>query len=175
MTRYSTDPKLMAEAQARFTDRSLKRELVSQARHTQISAGRLYRFVQGAKDEDVSKALGQDLALRRTYKNMLQQQAYFHVPQALAASTQDLPDRHCDGCVIRFMASRAESDQVYLIVEVQDQRREMPHQMSVFGGQDKMEILELPPARNGVIQTIIDRTSGLADLLRDPKTEIFLR
>ncbi len=163
------------EAKGVFSDLRNKRRLMNAREAGAISASRLYKFVLGHQDEMVSDLLGSDLALRRAYKQLLQQSAYFHIPQAIAASTDDFPERQCDGCVIRLQASRAESNQIYLIIELSDQRREMPNALSVFDADGACEVLQLPAMRNGVIQTIIDRKSDLARLLADPKTETFLR
>lgn len=162
-------------ARGAFCDLQNKRDLMTNPRTGAISASRLYKFVLGHADGAVQSELRSNLSLRRIYKSLLQQNAYFHIPEAIAASSEDFPERQCDGCVIRLQASRAESDQVYLIIEVADQRRDMPTTLSVFNEAGALEVLNLPAARNGVIQTIIDKNADLARLLADPKSETFLR
>jgi len=175
MSEYKINTEDLEIAKKLFGDRQNQRHLLQEKRPGQFSASRLYKYVLGHEDRELSLALGTDLSLRRVYKSLLQQQAYFHIPQALAASTDEFPQRHADGCVIRLQASRAESTQVYLIIEIADKRRDMPKNLQAFAGDDGFETVHLPEARNGVIQTIIDKNSALAKLLADPKTEIFLR
>ena len=175
MNDYVINPDLKEEAQKQFADLYSARLLMQTRQSGAVSAGRLYAYVQGQHDETVTRLIQENLAARRLYRNLLQRNAYFHVPQAIAASSEEFPERHCNGCKIRLQASRAESNQVYLIIELTDKRRDMPTMLSVFGDDETCEMLELPPARNGVIQTIIDKTSLLAKLLSNPKTETFLR
>lgn len=170
---FSTDK--METAKEQFVDLQNKRHLMENRQRGALSASRLYRFILGHSDNQLKEALGHDLSLRRTYKQLLQQSAYFHIPSAIAASTDEFPERHGEGCTIRLQSSRAESDQLYLIIEVGDQRHDMPNALSVFDQDGALEVLELPAGRNGVIQTIIDKNSDLAKLLADPKSETFLR
>ncbi len=164
-------------ARSRFVDHDNHRRLMNERSDGAIAASRIYGYVMGREDQAVKQAVQDNLNIRRIYRSLLQQNAYFHIPQALAASTDEYPERHGDGCVIRLQASRAQEDQLYLIIELADQRREMPKVLSVFASADgeDMASLDLPAARNGVIQTIIDKNSDLAKLLADPKTETFLR
>ncbi|SCA58267.1 hypothetical protein MTBPR1_90114 [Candidatus Terasakiella magnetica] len=162
-------------AKEKFAELQQFRELMNDRTTAAIAPSRLYAYVAGRKDDELAQALKTQLGLRRAYRDLLKRMSYFHMPQALAASTDDYPTRHCEGCVIRLQASRAQSDQLYLIIELSDQRGNMPQSLSVFGSDEACETLDLPPARNGVIQTIIDKNSPLARLLGDPKTEIFLR
>ncbi|MDV7338353.1 hypothetical protein RYZ26_02010 [Terasakiella sp. A23] len=162
-------------AKSRFADLTNQRRLMNESAPGAIAASRVFAYVMGREDADVKQVLQSNLSIRRIYRTLLKQNAYFHIPQALAASSEDYPERHGDGCIIRLQASRAQEDQLYLIIELADQRRDMPHTLSVFGAGDEMETLDLPAARNGVIQTIIDKNANLANLLADPKTETFLR
>ena len=175
MIKYEINTDQLDEAKNYFGERHLERHLLNNRASGSFSASRLYRFVLGHKDEDITAALSQNLSLRRAYKTLLKQAAYFQIPQAIAASSQDYPDRHCDGCTLRLQASRAESSQLYLIIEVTDTRRDMPNVLTAFIDDEACIRLELPVARNGVIQTIIDVKSDMATLLANPKTEIYLR
>ncbi|WP_135075468.1 hypothetical protein [Terasakiella sp. SH-1] len=162
-------------AKEKFVELQTYRHLMANKTGGGISPTRLYSFMRGDVDDEVAAQLKVNLGLRRAYRNLLKSQAFFHVPEALAASTDEYPERHCDGCVVRLQVSRAQENQLYLIIELSDQRRNIPFTLSVFGSDESCEMLDLPDARNGVIQTIINRQSGLARLLADPKTEIFLR
>lgn len=175
MIKYEINADRLEETKTRFGELQQMRHLMNKATPGSFSASRLYRFVLGHKDEEISHALSKNLSLRRAYKTLLKQSAYFQIPQAIAASSQDYPERHCDGCTLRLQASRAESSQLYLIIEVADTRRDMPNVLTAFFDDETCIRLDLPLARNGVIQTLIDAKSDMATLLANPKTEIYLR
>ena len=175
MIKYGISTDDLDNAKKRFGALQLERHLMSERTSGSFSPTRLYHFVLGNKDEEIATSLSQNLSLRRAYKTLLKQSAYFQIPQAIAASSQAYPERHCDGCTLRLQASRAESSQLYLIIEVADTRRDMPKTLTAFFDDETCIRLELPEARNGVIQTIIDAKSDMATLLANPKMEIYLR
>lgn len=175
MIKHEISADNLANAENRFGELQLERHLMSERATGSFSASRLYRFVLGHEDEEIAAGLSQNLSLRRAYKTLLKQSAYFQIPQAIAASSEDYPERHCDGCTLRLQASRAETSQLYLIIEVADTRRDMPKTLTAFFDDETCIRLELPEARNGVIQTIIDVKSDMATLLANPKTELYLR
>jgi hypothetical protein len=175
MIKYEITPEITEKAKVQFDELQTQRQLLNERSAGSYSASRLYHFVLGHNDPEIANALKDNLSLRRAYKALLQQSAFFHIPQAIAASSDEYPDRHCDGCRIRLQASRAESSQLYLIIELSDQRREMPKTLTAFFADETNLRLELPLGRNGVIQTMIDAHSDMATLLANPKTELFLR
>jgi len=175
MIKYTSDPKLVKAAADRFSDLQAERHLMNATVSGSFSTSRLYHFVMGHPDEELGVALNHNLSLLRTYKTLLAQTAYFHIPQAIAASSEDYPERHCNGCTVRLQASRAETTQLYLIIEIKDQRSDMPHTLNLFLNEATCARVTLPKARNGIIQTIIDVQSDVARLLTNPKTEIYLR
>lgn len=175
MIKHESHGEIMEQAQERFNHLQSARTLMDTTLTGSYSASRLYQFIGGHNDPALEAALFQNLSLRRAYKTLLTQMAYFHIPQAIAASSEVYPARDCQGCRIRLQASRAESSQLYLIIEISDQRRDMPTKLSAFQKDEAYAQLDLPDARNGVIQTIIEIDSDLASLLKDPKVEIYLR
>ncbi|NVK19547.1 MAG: hypothetical protein HWE30_12685 [Methylocystaceae bacterium] len=175
MNKYVIDLALKEVAQAHFVDQDNARSLMNSHAEGSLAASRIYRYVMGGQDDTVAKAVRENLSVRRIYRELLAKTSAFYIPEALAASTEEYPERHGEGCLVRLQDSRAQADQVYLIIEVKDQRRDLPKSLTLFGVEDKMVSLDLPAGRNGVVQTIIDRSSLAAVLLADPKTEIFLR
>ena len=175
MIKYAIDPKLVKAAADRFPELQTERHLMNATETGSFSTSRLYHFVTGHLDEELRTALNQNLGLRRAYKILLAQTAYFHIPQAIAASSQAYPERHCNGCTVRLQTSRAETTQLYLIIEINDQRSDMPNTLNLFLNEETYARVTLPKARNGIIQTIIDTQSDVATLLANPKTEIYLR
>lgn len=175
MTEIVISPDLKDAAQTEFVARDHQRALMQLRGPAGLAISRLYGYVQGGTDEAVSRALRSDLAVRRVYQNLVRQHAQFHIPQAIAASSEAYPQRHCAGCRLRLQASRAQEDQLYLIIELADQRAESPARLNLFGADDDFAAVDLPAQRNGVIQTLLDKDSPQARLLADPKTEIILR
>ncbi len=169
------DRNFETQAKVRFAALDTTRRLINHAGSGGVSASRLYTYAIQGDDQGVRQALGTDLALRRAYRRLLQKVSRFHIPEAVAASTEEFPERHSDGCKIRLQVSRAQPDQLYLIIELSDQRADSPKSLNVFGSDEACETLDLPVQRNGVMQLIIERESPLAHMLADPKSEIFLR
>ncbi|WP_417784113.1 hypothetical protein [Terasakiella pusilla] len=175
MTEIVISPDLKDAAQTEFGALDQQRDLMQARGGAGLALSRVYGYVQGGTDEVVAHALQSDLAVRRVYQNLLRRQALFHIPQAIAASSEEYPMRHCAGCRVRLQASRAQEDQVYLIIELADQRSDSPTRLNLFGAGEVFASVDLPAQRNGVIQTLLDKDSSQARLLADPKTEIILR
>ena len=81
----------------------------------------LYAALQrpGPLPAAVSRALREDRRLRDDFALLLQRHARLHVPRAAAAAGRDaLRRREVGGFTVRIVESRANSDQVYLLVEL---------------------------------------------------------
>ena len=174
MIKFETN--LKDEAQQHFNDLQVCRDLLEgQVQQRAFSATDLYAYVYGAENSALKQALVFNLNLRRAYKGMLKGAASYKIGYAQAASSTDYPERHVDGCRLRVHSSNAEAQQLYLILEFRDKNIPLPEQLVIFDDQERMETFDLPQGRNGVIQALIERQSLIADLLKSPKTEIFLR
>lgn len=172
------NPALKDQALDIFQDRQSAKNLVEKAgqvKAVHLSASRIMAYINGLEDEGVREALATDLSVRRVYKSIVKAQSRFHIPQAIAASSEEYPERHVAGCSVRLQTSKAQSDQLYLIIEFSDKKGDMPKKLVCVGSDETLADLDLPVGRNGVIQTIIETSSQLAKLLADPKTEIYLR
>lgn len=141
-----------------------------------ISAGDLFAYASGdgARAAQVKVALLKYPAMGAALKSMLGSAALYHIPEAIAASTDEFPERRAGGCIMRVEASRAEPDQHYLIIEIMS-GHETPSMLTLCSSDNQVEILDLPAPRRGVVQLPITADSGIPDLLRDPKTAVFLR
>lgn len=175
MTEIVISADLKDKAQAEFSARDQQRALMTARGQAGLALSRIYGYVQGTPDDVVAKAVHTDLSVRRVYQKLLRAEALFHMPQALAASSEDYPERHCAGCRVRLQTSRAQDDQLYLIIELADHRLDRPTRLNLFGVGDVFASVDLPAQRNGVIQTILNKDSPQVRLLADPKTEIILR
>tara|TARA_B100001179_G_C18436048_1_gene336750 strand:- start:293 stop:574 length:282 start_codon:yes stop_codon:yes gene_type:complete len=93
----------------------------------------------------------------------------------MAASSGDYPVRHGSGCIIRMEASRAEPDQIYVIIEITGDVDLAPTSMFVCEEDQTCMRFEVPEIKDGIIQLIFDRPSKLVELMMNPKTEVFLK
>jgi len=157
-------------------------ETVAQAQKrgmlAQVSMTRLYNYargISGEEDVEIVKALTENLMLRRILKTMVTGAAMYHLPEAMAASTEDLPAREGDGCRIRMEESRAEPDQVYVIVELSNPEAETPSALVVCDEDMMCRQFVLPEARGGIAQLIAERGSHLVQMLANPKSEAYLK
>jgi hypothetical protein len=174
-------PEQMAEARQRFAASELVESVTDTAADgalKSISASRLYAIANdpGAPmPSDIAAAMLQRPALRAAYRDFLADAASYHVPEAMAASSEDLPTRRGDGCLIRFLPSQAEPDQVYLVVELDDPERATPKAL-VFCDRDNFcSVVELTGWRNGVTQVIVETGSDILRMARDPKSTAYLK
>lgn len=179
-------PAQMIEARQRFAASELAESVADSAADStaggapkSIPVSRLYAIVTdpgSPMPPDIAAAMLQRPALRAAYRALLAGSASYHVPEAMAASTDVLLlKRRGDGCLIRFLPSRAEPDQVYLIVELDDPGRAMPSALVFCDAEDFCSAVELTGWRNGVAQLIVETSSAILRLARDPKSSAYLK
>jgi len=179
MTDYRLSPEITNQGQVRFAELMSAQTLMAKREASEaITASLLYSYASGAlafPQQKLEQALGRDITLRRIYKAMVSKTAAFYLPEALAASSDVLPTREGEGCRVRMQESRAEPDQVYIIIELTRNREATPNALMVCGAGDQIAQTALPASRNGVIQVIVEKTSEILTLLADPKSEVFVR
>ena len=163
-----------------FTDAALVQELTdalaSGGAEAGVSLSRLYRHATNMSqiDQALERSLRENLNLRRIYKDMVERTSRFHLPEAMAASSEELPSRHGQGCRIRMEASRAEADQIYVIIEIDGEADQPPSTLIVCDADQNCRRFGLPEIRNGVAQLIAERQSDLVTMLMNPKAEAYL-
>jgi hypothetical protein len=143
-----------------------------------VAISRLYAVAANpgaAMPADVAAAMLRRPRLRAVHRDLLARAAMFHIPEAMAASTDDLTVRAGNGCRIRFEDSRAEPDQIYVIVELDDPEGAPPSGLVFCDAENFCVSLELTGWRNGVVQLIVERDSDILRLARDPKSTAYLR
>lgn len=160
-----------------FTDLSHLDAIMLNESGGRISPSHLFSYVNGdiIDDPEIETALRTDLNLRRVYRDMLQKAAAYYVPEAMAASSDEWPVREGKGCRIRLEPSRAEPDQIYVIIELTGDDRNAASVLVVCDTESNCSRFDLPSVRDGVAQIITTRSSDLVRLLTDPKTEAFIR
>ena len=177
MTTYTLTPQEREAAQENFHRRD-RADALMQNTGGGVSASRLHAYAQGiltGDAQDIETALDKDAALRAAYRTMVRDAALFVLPEAMAASSDALPVRETRGCKLSLKPSRAEETQFYLIVELDDATKGEPSTLAVCGADNRTHQIALPPSRGGIIQVIVERDSDIVRLLRDPKSEAYLR
>lgn len=163
----------------RFADHDAVRQAVTAADLASPAIGfnRLYDYATGGQDRDheVARVLDANPRLRADLRVLLAKVALNHLPEVAAASSGELDVRETDQCRIRFEPSRAEPDQVYLIVELVDRSAPMPSVLFTCTADDRSDRIDLPEGRDGVIQLLLDRSAPVLESLRDHNAEVYLR
>ena len=149
---------------------------LSEHKKDSIAASDLLAYARGdgEKAQQIKTALIRFPAMRKTLKGFLFQVSCYYIPEAIAASTEEFPERSIEGCRLKIETSRAETNQYYLIIEL-GENGEIPSSLILCDLEDRFEQIQLPPPRRGTIQVTVTIESGIPDMLSDPKTAIYLR
>lgn len=125
---------------------------------------------------DARAALDTDARLRADWECLLRRGALAHLPRAAAASSGALARREDGGFRITLRPSRADPDQVYVLIELGPAKRDtQPRALFILGGDHKYLKHPLPPAVDGAVQVLAEAGSDLVTALRDPATQVFVR
>lgn len=128
-------------------------------------------------DPDLERALELNPRLQQDFRRLVEAHALFHLPRLAAASTSEaVASRTFSGGRLRLAPSRAEPDQVYLVIELSD-RKLRPKQLFCFGREGRGRF-PLPEPREGIVQLLLDRTRAehafLIDAVQQVDSELFL-
>lgn len=138
----------------------------------------IYRF---ATDPQVtaSAALTFELAtnkrVRADLSRLLRHTAPLQQMTRAAASSGAITTRQGSGFEMTLRESRADRDQIYLIIRLREIPCPSPTTLFVINDGAGCNKVMLPAPVDGVIQMLLDVTSDLATSLCDPKTDVFLR
>ena len=165
-----------------FNELSWERILLSpqatEQKLVSLSLSELYSYIKtsAVPDENIERIVRSNINLWKFYRNTVTETAAFHMPEAMAASSQELPfTRQGENWVLTIELSRAEVKQVYIIFKFTEKINKAPSSIFFFKDNETPPRWELPKMHDGVIQLIADRKSDLVELLMDPKTEAYLR
>jgi hypothetical protein len=143
-----------------------------------IGIGELYRHV---RDPDASvppgllKALDEDVQLRADFARLAAKNALCRFPVAAAASSGVVANRECAGFRITLRKSRAESNQVYIIIDLSTHDDAPPSHLFVLGEEIRYCKHRLPTPLDGTIQILAEDGSDIVRALEDCHSEVFLR
>jgi hypothetical protein len=142
-----------------------------------IALSRLHAYAasgDGGADPELERILDSEPAVRRDFRRLLGKTASVYMPRVAAASSGEISQRVGGNCRIRFEPSRAEPEQVYVIIEFTVGEGGLPATLFVCDDDDHCDKFPLPRGRDGVIQLLLERESELLAKLRDINTEIYL-
>ena len=176
------DEKQIETAREIFSDLSAMNDLLEEAANGEIEAAvapaDLYAFAlgtAGAKAVKVEAALRDSSNVRTAFQNLLARVSEFHLPQAIAAASDELTSREGNNCRVSIQPSQAAPDQVYVIVELTLAGSRLPKVMHMVGTGGIYHRAELPEFHDGIAQMIVEHTSKIITLIEDPDTEVFLK
>lgn len=177
------DAERVRRARDAFADEKLAQELLAAPpAGPAIGPSRLYAYARrgdGTADLGVERALRASPKLRRLYARFVFDSARYHAAAAMAAGSTEVPPRAGQGWRISAERSQAEPDQFIVIIELaagdDTAEAELPDTLILCDPDQAFHHFAVPAARRGVIQMILDADGDLIRLLRDPRTEAFLR
>ena len=123
---------------------------------------------------ELLNALATSPRLRADLNRLLGNPAIVHLPQVAAASTGEIKEREGGGCHIEFRASRADADQIYVIISLEKKVTRTPSTLIICDPMGCCVKVALPAAREGRIQLLLDTESDIANSLRDISTEVYI-
>lgn len=123
--------------------------------------------------EPLEAALDADERLQKALSRLLEKAALFHSPRMAAASQGQLEKRQGLNFAMDFKESRADSNQVYVIVKAQD-RKVAPGSLFVTTRDGKIHKHPLADGTGPSFQLLFDAESEILKALRDPESEVNL-
>lgn len=143
-----------------------------------VSFHDIYRYATdptAIPSADLTRALGTDARAREDLRCLLARVAPYRQETRAAASSGAVTMRSGTGFEITLRESRADRDQLYLIIKLASKAVPAPGTLFVIGDGEGCRKVPLPRPIDGVIQLLLDTASDLVAALCNPKTDVFLR
>jgi len=143
-----------------------------------VSFHDIYRYATdpgAAPSASLIAALETDARAREDLRCLLARVAPYQPVARAAASSGPVTTRRGSGFEISLRESRADRDQLYLIIKLASSALPAPGTLFLIGDSDGCRKVPLPKPIDGVIQLLLDTASDLAGALCNPKTDVFLR
>ena len=144
---------------------------------TRTSMNELFLYARGdlGQEKKIKQSLSKYPSMLFALRSMISQIAIYDMPESRAASSEEFPSRYIEDCHIRVELSQAEQNEYYIVITQTGSRQSLLSNMDLFGITNEYERVSLPEARRGITQLLVKPEVGVLELLRDPKTSIFLR
>ena len=98
-------------------------QMLASAENATVSFAEIYAYATNPEIEPSAwllQALSEDGRVRRDFDALLRNTSQYFLPQVAAASSGDVSTREIDGCKITFRSSRADADQIFVIIKLVD-------------------------------------------------------
>ena len=155
----------------------LTNQVLASAENATVSFAEIYAYATNSEivpSARLLQALSEDGRVRRDFDALLRNTSQYFLPQVAAASSGDVSTREIDGCKITFRSSRADADQIFVIIKLGDHDTR-PGSLFICPEGRPTEKVALPAPRSGRIQLLFDTDSPILRGLRNIDTEVFLR
>lgn len=122
----------------------------------------------------LAAALRDDPHLAADLRRLLVKTSRYHGPRLAAASSGALDHRDGPGFRLDIRPSRADTSQVYVIIQLRD---ETPAPDTLFVARPETEFLKhpLPSPSGDRLQLLFDAGAEIVQALRDPTSEVLLK
>jgi hypothetical protein len=138
----------------------------------------LYRFANDPASEmgeDLGRALAADPGMRADLRLLIGRAPGTEVLMAAAASSGTITTRHGTSFRMTLRESRADSNQVYVLIQISGKAAPAPRALFVIEDGSACRKLPLPSPLNGTVQLLLDADSEIVAALRDPAAEVFVQ
>lgn len=155
----------------------LTRAMQDDGRDVALTFADIYRYATDPLadlDHDQRRALARDPKLQDALERLLSKNVVYQFPRVAAASSGTVSEREGDGFRIKLKESRADADQVYIILMLDDHVEDLPVALMVKGEDGSYLKLPLPEIDGGTAQMLEASDSAIVQALRDVKTELYL-
>ena len=143
-----------------------------------VSFEDLYRFATEpscSMSPKLQRALQGDPRLRADLQHLLDRKLKYRSVCAAAASSGQSTMRQGAGFRIMLRASRADRNQIYVIIRLDTAIDSPPKTLFVIDEECGCQKLPLPAPNAGSVQLLVDSDSALVTALRKPETEVFMQ
>jgi hypothetical protein len=117
--------------------------------------------------------LAKDVWLDDDFSHLPECTSPWTLKRVAAAASAQIPGREGDGFRLRFEKSRAETDQIYVILEILGES--VPEAVIIVLGDGRAITKMLPEPVDGIIQILAEQTSELITALSAPDSKVYLK
>lgn len=157
---------------------TLSSDAGTEERQPKIGFDEVYRFATQPScimSAELRRALQTDPRLRADFRYLLDRKMKYRSTRCAAASTGPTTVRHGSGFQITLRESRADQNQIYVIIRLDSKIGSQPKTLFVIDDQCGCQKLPLPTPSAGSVQLLVDSNSDLVTAIRNPETEIFMQ
>jgi len=122
----------------------------------------------------LEKALAHDLRTRRDLKRLINKRSIAFIARAAAASSGDIEMREGNGFRLTLKTSKANNDQIYLIIEALEST-EVPSLMFIQNDEIGILRFEIDDFEEGEAQFLLSKEDDVVKALRNHASEVILR